>query len=120
MRKTALGAALVIGILVGNALVALAGDPGPGCGVSNCHAPGTQWTLKAEVEANVKGHPPVTETATYNDCLKCHKSGKLALGPILHKGHYHEGTNHFTSNPKNNCQSCHYINLTDGTMPVQP
>lgn len=114
---------LVLGVLVlltvaNLGLVALA-EEGKGCGVDNCHALGTKYTLAVESK-NVKGHPPVAETALFEDCIKCHKGeGKLAFGPILHKAHYHEGTNHFTSDPKRTCQSCHKVSPATGAVTVQ-
>jgi nitrate/TMAO reductase-like tetraheme cytochrome c subunit len=108
------GTGLVLAIMAVTAVVAMAA-PKPGC--SNCHV--DKYSLANEVK-NVQGHMPVAATAGLADCMKCHKSGKLAFGPILHKMHFKTGTNHFTVKPENGCQSCHLVNPADGSTSVQP
>lgn len=115
MKKAFLLTILVFSVLVVSSL-ALAADAPKGCGVANCHALGTDWPLVSELQ-NVKGHPAVSANALYPDCLKCHRDGTpLALGPVLHQKHYHEGTNHFTGNKDNGCQSCHALDQKTGKV----
>ncbi len=117
MKRLLLVAFLVALVVASPGLVAVA-EEGKGCGVTNCHAIGTKYTLAVESK-NVKGHPAVPETALFEDCLKCHKSGKLAFGPILHKVHYHEGENHFTAERyAGKCTHCHKLDLTTGAVTV--
>jgi hypothetical protein len=114
--KKALLLSLVVLAVFGVSSFALAADAPKGCGVANCHALGTDWPLVRELQ-NVKGHPAVAADALYADCLKCHRNGTpLALGPVLHQKHYHEGTNHFTGNKANNCRSCHALDLKTGKV----
>jgi len=118
MRKWFLALTVLALICLSCSLVVAAANEGKGCGTANCHAVGDKWSLAAEVEVNYPNHPPVNADSLYEDCLRCHKTGKLAFGPILHKGHYKAGDNHCTSNPDNNCQSCHQIDLTTGVFGV--
>lgn len=53
-------------------------------------------------------HKSLGTTTDYEACLKCHKSGKMAMGPILHK-------THLASNADFDCKSCHGVNA-DGTI----
>lgn len=118
MKKLAFLVLLVALTVASMGAVALAADE-KGCGVTNCHAIGSKYTLAVEVRNNVKGHPPVADNALYEDCIKCHKSGKLAFGPILHKGHYHEGTNHFTGGEyAGKCTHCHQVDVKTGAVSV--
>ena len=118
MRKFFLVLTVATLIFTSFSLFAVAANEGKGCGTANCHAVGDKWSLSAEIEVNFPKHPKVKADSLYEDCLKCHKSGKLAFGPIIHKGHYKEGTNHFTSKPENNCLSCHQLDLNTGTFSI--
>ncbi|GEM_PF-7065660 len=53
-------------------------------------------------------HKSLGATTDYDSCLKCHKSGKLAMGPVLHKAHL--------VNDKNfDCKACHGVQA-DGSI----
>ncbi|MBO8126616.1 MAG: hypothetical protein H0Z38_05185 [Firmicutes bacterium] len=53
-------------------------------------------------------HKSLGTTTDYEACLKCHKSGKMALGPILHKVH-------LVNNKDFDCKACHGVK-DDGSI----
>ncbi|MBO8126097.1 MAG: hypothetical protein H0Z38_02555 [Firmicutes bacterium] len=117
MKRTLLTLTVAALILTSMSLFVMAAE-GKGCGAANCHVVGSKYDLTAEVK-NIKGHPPVKPGALYEDCLKCHKSGKLAFGPILHKAHYHEGENHFIEKYEGRCQNCHTVDPNTGKIGLE-
>ncbi|MBO8126033.1 MAG: hypothetical protein H0Z38_02220 [Firmicutes bacterium] len=112
MMKKALFFCAVLALVVGT--VSVAALAAEGC--ASCHT--GKYSLANEVK-NISGHPPVPADADFDTCMKCHKAGKLAFGPILHKVHYAGGEeNHFVSHYEGKCQHCHVVDPATGSISV--
>ncbi len=110
MKKSLLVVVVAALILSSMSIFALAASK---VGCSNCHV--GQYSLNNGIK-NLAKHPN-TKADSYDACLPCHKSGKLAFGPILHKYHL-VGDNHFMSNYGGDCRACHVLDANAGTFSI--
>lgn len=111
MKKLVLVAAVFALIFSAMSFVAFAADK---VGCASCHT--GNYSLENEVK-NIAKHPPVPN-ATFDSCMKCHKAGKLAFGPILHKAHLTGDDNHFVTNYGGECTACHVLDAASGTYTI--
>lgn len=69
-------------------------------GCADCHA---------NIAEGLEGpHKSLGATTDYDSCLRCHKSGNLAMGPVLHKAH-------LVNNKDFDCKACHAVQA-DGSI----